>query len=569
MKAIDKIRNLPDEKKAAASFALISILLTVVFVLSFKIVFKIDYEHNNGLHNWLSGSTLKFVNNWLAETPQKLHFVNFEAPYSIEFNNLSERGPYISYPSGTTFFVYFFAKLTGQKSIDLSFLKHLQGICFWLEALLLAFFVFRFLPRAGVKSGKARFFATFFTAAFWMLLPTTTWYLANIYFADQCVILFVMAFLLVEYESFHLTEKPLSVVLDALRFLLIFAGMLVDYYFWILAFTAFVFRMIFVIRERECAAAVIKKILWYVVPVALSLWVFADQLFSVPNWQDALKNRFLFRVGASESRFSTYDYLFDNLIDNFKFAFGLDGNGRMIPMAALAVFACFYFSGLKFSHENLRKTLKKSVLGKNGIIFLTGFIAPVVQIALLKSHSAVHEFSMVKLGWCFAVFPVALSAVCCRVFDEGEKKIEKFPFFFTIFFLSMLALTAVPFSSSDFYKSRSPQYSIDFRVAEVLRQKTSYEHVCFSFSHEIPNNPPQELGASGKRVYKIKDIGEMDRRFRALKKGAKKVLVIDKSKSAKLPRDQKSAEENFKNSHKILYEDKFVCLVSSEGKNGD
>ena len=569
MKVINRVRELLSTKKSATNFVLVAILLTIVFVLSFKIMFRIDYENNNGLHNWLSGSTLKFVNNWLAESPQKLHFVNYEAPDSIEFNKLSERGPYVSYPTGETFFVYFFARLTGHKSIDLSFLKHFQGVCFWLEVLLLAFFVFRFLSRIGIKSEKERFFATLFTAVFWMWLPTNAWYLANIYFADQCVILFVIAFLLVEYESIYSKDKSVSILLNIIKSYLIFAGMMVDYYFWILTFVAFVFYLFMAVKEKKSVLTIAANSLCYIVPVALALCAFAYQLFSVPNWQDALKNRFLFRAGATESRFNTYDYLFDNLIDNFKFALGLAGNARMLPMIALVIFLFFYFADLKPTGVTFKNIVTKSVFGKSGVIFLVGFIAPVMQVALLKSHSAVHEFSMIKFGWCFAVIPLIVSAILCRIFDFEREKISKFSLFFTITFLSMLVLTAVPFSSYDFYKSRSSQYKFDFDVAKVLREKTSYEHVCFSFSHEIPNNPPQELGASGKRVYKIKDIKEMNTKFRSLKQGAKKILVIDKKLSSKLPKAQKQAEADFKNSHKIIYEDKSVCLVSSEVKNGN
>ena len=569
MKGISRVREFFQTKKSATNFVLLSVLLTIVFVLSFKTMFKIDYENNNGLHNWLSGSTLKFVNNWLAETPQKLHFVNYEAPDSIEFNTLQEREPYVSYPTGVTFFVYFFARLTGHKSIDLSFLKHFQGICFWLEVLLLAFFVFRFLSRIGIKSEKEKFFVTFFTSVFWMWLPTNAWYLANIYFADQCVILFVTAFLLVEYESLYAKDKPFSILLNILKSYLIFAGVMTDYYFWILVFVAFVFYLFMALKEKKPILKIAANSLWYIIPVILALGAFAYQLFSVPNWQDALKNRFLFRTGVSESRFNTYDYLFDNLIDNFKFAFGLEGNARMLPMIALVIFACCYFADLKPTGVTFKNVMKKSVSGRNGVVFLVGFISPVLQVALLKSHSAVHEFSMIKFGWCFAVLPLIVSAVLCRMFDLEREKISKFSFFFTVLFLSMLVLTAVPFSSYDFYKSRSSQYPFDFDVAKVLREKTSYEHVCFSFSHEIPNNPPQELGASGKRVYKIKNIREMDTRFRSLKDGAKKILVIDKKLSSKLQKAQKQAEADFRKFHKIIYEDQSVCLVSSEGKNGN
>jgi len=66
-------------------------------------------------HQWLSGSTLKFVNNWFEEGPVSLKFGMIENPNSIEFPTLLSRGPYPSYPPGTIIPVYVLAKIMGRE----------------------------------------------------------------------------------------------------------------------------------------------------------------------------------------------------------------------------------------------------------------------------------------------------------------------------------------------------------------------------------------------------------------------------------------------------------------------
>ena len=127
-------------RKSCLSVGILWGALTLVFAAGFKTLFPIRYGSLTGIHSWLSASTLKYVNNWLEEGPGKLHFVNYESPDSIEFSTLEERWPYLSYPTGETFFVYSFAKLGGKTEIDLPFLKRFQLVCFWISLLLFALF---------------------------------------------------------------------------------------------------------------------------------------------------------------------------------------------------------------------------------------------------------------------------------------------------------------------------------------------------------------------------------------------------------------------------------------------
>ena len=433
-------------KKSLVNFLFIAILLTFAFLVSFKTVFKIDYSNNQGTHSWLSASTLKFVNNWLEENPQNLHFVNFESPNSIEFNDLEERGPYISYPSGSTLFVYIFARLFGKTQIDISFLKHLQTIFFLLEVLLFAIFVYRFLGKVGIKSDVERSVVSLFSAGFWMWLPTNVWYLANIYFADQCVILFVMAFLIVEYENYWCKSKVSSILLNITKSFLIFAGALIDYYFWILAFVAFIVMIARCIKDKNTVSKIIKSSLWYAIPVLIAVGFFAYQLFSISNWQEILKYKFLFRTGFSDSEYNSPSFVFIHLCANFIFAFGLV-HLKMLPLVLLVVFALINSTKVIRSEYKSAIAIKNTLLGNNGAIVLIGVASPLLQIAFLKNHSAIHEFSMIKLGWCFAILPVISSVFICRLwkFESKFNTISQFFNLFLILFLCFVTITGVPF----------------------------------------------------------------------------------------------------------------------------
>ena len=559
-------------RSSKSAMGILFLALTLAFMVSCKWIFPVTYKTLSGSHIWLSASTIKFVNHWLSESPQELHFVNFESPDSIEFNSSVERGPYISYPSGETFFVYCFAKLAGHSRIDLSFLKHLQLWCFWSEILLFALFVYRFLSRNGVASEMEKTITAFSTALFWSWLPANTWYLENVFFADQCIILFVMAFLLVEYEGMHCTRKTCRFTINAAKSLLIFAGVMIDYYFWILAFVAFIMHLLRTMRAKEGWANLVSQSLWYVVPVIVALTAFACQLMSIPNWDNLLADRFFLRAGLSPCEDNALRGILINLKIHFTSSFGLTKSGFL---RSLVLFAVLVFElGMGTMKNTCRRILSrfpKWVFGKNGTIIVLGFVSPLLQIALLRNHSAMHEFSMLKLAWCVAMVPVLVPLMLLRAKGFSRQCFAgnaKYSFFFHGFVLcmgAMIVITNIPFSSRDFYLSRQ-QYSSHLehsRIAEILRNNTSREHVCFSFSVEIPENPPHALAISGKRVYKINALKELDAHFPNLALGAKKLLVIDKN-ATDLTNEQLAEQRMLVSDKPVFYEDDWFCLLLLE-----
>lgn len=126
-------------------------LVIVIYLFIYFFCIDVDYHNRGGYLMSVSASTIKFVNQWLAEGAFKSHFTCYECFDSIEFRSLGERIPYISYPTGSTFIVWFLAKLAGREHIGISFLKHIQGVFFLIETLVIGLFTYLFLSDAELK----------------------------------------------------------------------------------------------------------------------------------------------------------------------------------------------------------------------------------------------------------------------------------------------------------------------------------------------------------------------------------------------------------------------------------
>ena len=276
----------------------LSILTISAFVLIYFTVFEIDYHNTGGAYMAVSASTIKFVNQWLEEGALKLHFTCYEYFDSIEFHSLSERYPYVSYPSGSTFLIWILAKLMGRQHIGISFLKHVQAVFLSIEMLAAAFFTCCLLRHSGFVRKAENMIISVATAVFWLYLPGTAWYLSNILFADQVVILHIMLFILLEYINDVAENSRLIVFMRICKAGVIYMGVLTDYYFWIFAFFIFMMKCIRFILVQTKLKYVVSGLLEYVVPVVCGLGTFLWQISYTENWIAILKKKFVYRTGG-------------------------------------------------------------------------------------------------------------------------------------------------------------------------------------------------------------------------------------------------------------------------------
>lgn len=530
------------------SLLITAVLLAALFIGVFRISYPVDYDNLGGTHSWLSATTLTFVNNWLDEGPQALHFTNYNGRYSVEYRDLADRDAYVSYPTGTTLFVYTAAKLTGKEHIDISFLKHFQMVWYLVEAILLAWFAMLLTAGSGYRSASGKVVIGFMTGAIWILMPVNVWYLSNVYFADQCVILWVMLFLPIEYmirvkekggwingEAIHalsraenrkrLRDGRAPLLLYVLRFIIIYTGMLIDYYFWLLVFMAFFTEFIGDLLNKRGLGRTVSRSMGYVIPVVAALLTFRWQVSGVENWRQMLYDRFVFRTtddiaGLEEVR------------GFFRSAFTADSEEMMQWMIyynlAILVLSIVYL----IFHRGPGRLFKSSQCS----ILVTAFGAIVFHVLLLKQHSGVHEFSQIKISWWIAMMPVVAAILVLKILapENWKTGVSRNPtlswlmLLFMLTFSATLYITQIPSVDRAYYQFRNQQES--YPIEEAIRDYTGYRDVCFSFTYEIPQTPPQKLAVAGKKVYHIDNLDEISDMFPDLwMDNGRLLMVMEKS----------------------------------------
>ena len=492
----------------------------VAFIGIFSFVVPLHIHEVGGTHGWLTGSTLKFVNYWLEDGAAELNFTNYEHPNSIEFQSLDERDAYLSYPTGETFFVYMAAKLLGKEQITVAFLHKFQLICFLVEMILMAVFVYCFLRRTvKYKKPVKTVLMAVLTGVLWVLLPTCSYYLTNIYYADQCVILWVMSLILVEY-LFRTGEAKWKLPLKIIRALILYSGILIDYYFWILAFFIFCAEILDVVmryKKGKRKKRLLNIVGWFGVPVTLAVATFFLQVTRTSGWMSVFVYNFNNRVSGFHDSFG---WIVENLFSNFAQAFTLnDGMGYYL----LIIMIVAGVSGLVMLLK--RKRLSALITNPGVSIITCGSVAAIIQVLFLKQHSAAHEFSMTKLGWMVAMLPIIITLIMVwKVQLKHRIRIDIFRAY-TVGLLIVLLATGVPISTTGFIDSRF--VAEDYSFEETIREHTVYNDVLFSYSEEIQGNPPLPLAASHKLIYKVKDTKEIEKKMSGLPEEAVGVLVVN------------------------------------------
>lgn len=537
------------------------LLVGIAFIGVFKMQSSTVHEMG-GMHSWLSGSTIKFVNNWLDEGAANLKFTNYENPASIEFEDLSSREPYLSYPTGETFFVYFAARLTGRQQISVSFLHKFQIIMFGIEAILLACFIYYFLTRTvKIKNELEKVIIAALVAVLWMVLPACSYYLTNIYFADQCVILWVMGFVLIEYML--RTSDKKNTWLKILRSIVIFTGVLVDYYFWFVALMLFVAELLEVWvnnKKKERKKKLLAVFCWFGIPTILALVTYYIQLSMTDGWFGIMMGKFGERVvGEGKTAMWCFERIYDHFSAGFTF------NTKLVPLiiglsVVTMVGSVWYL---------IVKKRAKRLINNPGIsVVLFSALAIVMQVYFFKQHSAIHEFSIVKIGWIIALLPLLITVACYYIFKVknnyvirvGKFSISNFFALFLIFYLSTFILVGLPNSSANYRATRF--FHVDYSFETMINENTNYEDVVFSYTKDIPFNPPQSLAISKKRVYKIDDAKTITGNMSKLREEAKAVLAIDKT--AILEGATRKQQECLKNKGTVRFEDDRYVLVQLE-----
>ena len=293
----------------------------------------------------------------------------------------------------------------------------------------------------------------------------------------------------------------------------------------------------------------------YVIPVVLALGTFFWQICSVPGWFITLAARFRERTGDGAG--------FPEIRDFFRTAFAAGSEDHLrwmlIFQVVILVLSLIYI----LEHGGPGRLFRSSQCS----ILITAFGAVVFQIALLKQHSGVHEFSMIKVSWWIAMMAPVTAILILKVLSPRKKVTENgsnpllswLMVFFLLGYSGVLFITGIPSWDRPYYNYRNKV--VQYPVAEAVRDNTAYTDVCFSFNSQIGLTPPMDLAVSGKQVWRVDSLTDIETRFPGLRdRGARYLMVFDKA-GEEVTAEQKDLLDLFMTEPYIIYEDS-SCVIA-------
>lgn len=356
--------------RAIGRFA--SPLFFVLIIFFFTVFWRADYLGSLSLvgQQWLTGSSVKFVDNWIIDGVINSSFLMLERPLSIEDQTFDSRNPYISYPPGTILLPYLI-KVIFPSLPTLMIVEWLN----MLIQLMIGLFLFAiiFFLHTDSDNKNVSVLLGFSAASTYLLIPDLVYWHTKVFFADQMVLIYFAAILFCEMRIRDFCISP-SRLLILLQSSLLFLASLTDYLAWTLALSLFVTRLVFPIYATQFSRILLFTSLSIGVPSFLAVLLFAIQIDSV-GMLPALYEKFLFRTGVASGSMNYFPGFAQTMIRHGGWIlFALTSTGAVLS----TVWA-------------YRKRTTR------WIVTVASFLATIMQVLLLRNHSAWHEFSVMKM----------------------------------------------------------------------------------------------------------------------------------------------------------------------------
>lgn len=480
------------------NIAVILICIFFIAIVPLKYTVPVDLQNADDSLGLITSFSARVVNNWLTDGITNDRFVMYQDFPSVEFEGNNKRSVYLSYPPGSLVPLYFMARITGQKEVSIGLIKYFVQIEYYLAIFLLGFFFYVCLRFLKIKSRLFIIVLPVILSVLWAFLPYNVYYMNNVYFADEAVILLSIVFFLIEILWYQEKFKKYSVPLQILSCFVLFIGLLTDYYFFFIAFITMGLRMIKNFQEHPEKLFIHKLFFntWpFIITIITAVALFCIQVSSIPNGLKFLALTFSIRSGSGDEWGGL-----KVLINNF-------GNGftvLSIPVLLAVSIFCVLFP---FIRKHYSQNKQMFVYWLSMIVLSTA-----LHTAIFMEHSIVHEFSMLKYNLVFVFIIFALIYWIYIYFETAAMdKIKKYSNVLIMFLFCFFAYLYVNLKDYDesFYNIRI--YAIDHSIAEFVRNNTDYYDVVYSPDYEIDCEPAssRELLISRKRIYSVSKLDEI------------------------------------------------------------
>ncbi len=475
---------------------------------------------------WLSDSTELFVNNWVNEGAFKLRFVMIWFPKSIEFEvpdfkqSLFDRQIYFSYPSGSMLLPWIMGELKNAP-INMNNITAMSLLNHLIIALVLSQFIYWLSSiKQKVIPPLAGYILAVSGGIIALFSPTALYFLQNVWFADQAIILPSILMMIAEVKRFYYSNKSKKAFLvqndelgksygkqariwTIVLMGLIFLGAITDWYTFIIIAIIWIVRLILEPKTKS----IIKNTVILGIPSLVGLGLFFwQQVIYLGNLKGVLG------TGRGRSFFSkdphclklSKNYFWDHhMISNYT------KYGTYILIILLVL--CLLIVLIKvLKHKTKKAELSISDKTINYITLLL-VTAPMIRISVLKCHSMIHDFVTLIFLSSFVILPIIFIIQVLSLFQNTSLNNKKndFIIFLSIIFL-IFSIGYARLSYKKYYPKLLPwDDGKAAQIAKFVKQNTAYNDVVFSFDYEIGFNPPGPLSVSNKQVKLVNSKAEI------------------------------------------------------------
>lgn len=485
--------------------ALILLLFTLILFL-FSISLRKPWRGilSEGGHQWVTGHSLLISRQWFIEGPVKFKFGLPWNPRSVEFSDINSRGIYSSFPSGMIWPIYLISKILNHQP-NVAIIMWYNLLNHFLVAFILSYISYIILSKNGISRYKSLFFSII-VSVITLFSPGPFYWFQNTYFTQEAVILpFCLIILL---ETFKTYQGKNIRTINLIESLILFYALYTD---WLAVFIVSVLianQIFFVVQKKK---ELLINTLHITIPSLVFILLFTYQTLSLSSIS-VLMDKFLFRT-ASNNQGEAY---VTNFFNQFWKGHALESFGYVNLLFLLILIIIFIYS------------INKFFINKNNIKYNINFLTLVnlilipcfLEIYILKNHSAIHNFTALKL-----VIPISLSIPLILVFIKNRLKYnlldtsigglyflnknKKYQIEVPVLFIIMLIYGAFIIKNPGKYNYfQKPNYLFN-DISEFIKSNTNENDIVFSPNYQIPVLPPQRLSLSLKRVYLIENENQI------------------------------------------------------------
>ena len=474
-----------------------------------------------GHHQFITAHSHLSIENWLNQGIKNLNFLSVWDPKSIEHANVLEQYVYTSYPAGFLLPVFFIKQIF--PNLSTLFLLHLYSLINHLFISITIFWTIRILLNKSLNSKMISYYSTLAGASY-LFFPLPFYSHSMVYFADQLIIfpfsiIILFEVLLREKNEFN---KALLALIQSIIFLI---SATIDYLVVPMAIIIFIFRILdrSPIYPKLNLWNFFQNALQLFSPILIAISFHMANIYNFGLW-DQFNNIRKLRTssdfqGADTDLFNLFKWIFLNHAQVFW------GSLIIISFLCIVIFY-FYTFGKRFFKED------KDLI----IIPLIAYLSCFLQIILLRNHSMMHNFSVLKFFYplsisFFSTIPILINKLLIYKFNI---KSQIYPIIFCIFIM-FIGFGKITVGSKILNQGAMAQFPepklIQQSTLKAIKDNFKYEDVLIGLNDfVVTRHPPQRLVAAGQNVYKFQSWEELKNKIVKQWEGSTRIIPDEANK---------------------------------------